>query len=246
MRLRISKAAGCRSSSIPRADRSSTRRPWANSYETRGSRSPSPGRLIADCPEISPKCPDGPGRAITGGAICASACVLVLAGGVERLAGPVPLIGVHQITTLVKEVEGLAHLKSMRKIYEQRGVDSAVEAYLAAMGVGDPVMTLMRKTPAASIRWLSLAELKASRLATLALDPADPVLDQRRERPQRQSVRRRSAAPRSHRGERRATGPGSRRDDRNRVPLSPRRRRGRVRKRTSADLSRRRRRCPWA
>ncbi len=132
--------------------------------------------LIADCPEISPKCPDGPGRAITGGAICASACVLVLAGGVERLAGPVPLIGVHQITTLVKEVEGLAHLKSVRKIYEQRGVNSAVEAYLDAMGVGDPVMTLMRKTPAASIRWLSLAELKASRLATLALDPAEPVL----------------------------------------------------------------------
>ena len=91
---------------------------------------------------------------------------------------PVPfaLIGVHQITTLVKEVEGLAHLKSVRKIYEQRGVDSAVEAYLDAMGVGDPVMTLMRKTPAASIRWLSLAELKASRLATLALDPAEPVL----------------------------------------------------------------------
>jgi len=132
--------------------------------------------LIADCPETSPKCPDGPGSAITGGAICASACVLVLAGGVERLAAPVPLIGVHQITTLVSEVEGLAHLKSVRKIYEQRGVDSAVEAYLAAMGVGDPVMTLMRKTSAASIRWLSLAELKASRLATLALDPAEPVL----------------------------------------------------------------------
>ena len=82
----------------------------------------------------------------------------------------------HQITTLVSETEGLAHLKSTRKIYEQQGVDAAVEAYLDAMGVGDPVMTLMRKTPAASIRWLSLAELKASRLATLALDPAEPVL----------------------------------------------------------------------
>ena len=132
--------------------------------------------LIADCPDISPKCPDGPGSAITGGAMCASACVLVLAGGIERLAAPSARIGVHQITTLVSEVEGLAHLKSVRKIYEQQRVDSAVEAYLAAMGVGDPVMMLMRKTPAASIRWLSLAELKASRLATLALDPAEPVL----------------------------------------------------------------------
>jgi hypothetical protein len=44
------------------------------------------------------------------------------------------------------------------------------------MGVGEPVMTLMRKTWAASIRWLSLAELKASHLATGALDPAEPIL----------------------------------------------------------------------
>jgi hypothetical protein len=132
--------------------------------------------LITNCPEGSPKCPDGPGTAITGGATCASACVLVLAGGVERLAGPSARIGVHQITTVVSETEGLAHLKSTRKIYEQKGVDAAVEAYLAATGVGEPVMTLMRKTSAASIRWLSPAELKDSHLATLALDPATPIL----------------------------------------------------------------------
>jgi hypothetical protein len=131
--------------------------------------------LIMNCPEAARKCPDGPGTAITGGATCASACVLVLAGGVERLAGPVPLIGVHQITTLVKEPEGLAHLTSTRKLYEQHGIDAEVTDYLAAMGVGDPVMTLARKTPAASVRWLSLAELKGSRLATQALDAAEPI-----------------------------------------------------------------------
>jgi hypothetical protein len=132
--------------------------------------------LITNCPVASPKCPDGPGTAITGGAICASACVLVLAGGVERLAAPSARIGVHQITTVVSETEGLAHLKSTRKIYEQQGVDAAVEAYLAAMGVGEPVMALMRKTWAASIRWLSLPELRDSHLATLALDAAEPIL----------------------------------------------------------------------
>jgi hypothetical protein len=132
--------------------------------------------LITNCPEASPKCPDGPGTAITGGAICASACVLVLAGGVERLAAPSARIGVHQTTTVVSETEGLAHLKSTRKIYEQQGVDAAVEAYLAATGVGEPVMTLMRKTSAASIRWLSPVELKDSHLATLALDAAEPIL----------------------------------------------------------------------
>ncbi|HEY5207575.1 MAG TPA: hypothetical protein VIJ63_23700 [Roseiarcus sp.] len=132
--------------------------------------------LIANCPEASPKCPDGPGTAITGGATCASACVLVLAGGVERLAAPSARVGVHQTTTLVSESEGLAHLKSTRKIYEQQGVDAAVETYLAAMGVGDPVMTLARKTSAASIRWLSPAELKDSHLVSLALDAAEPIL----------------------------------------------------------------------
>jgi hypothetical protein len=131
--------------------------------------------LITDCPERAPRCPSGPGRAITGGAMCASACVLVLAGGVERLIGPAPLIGVHQITTVVRETEGLAHLTSTRKVYEQLDADAAVSAYLAAMGVGDPVMALMRKTPAASVRWLGLADLKASHLATSALDAAEPI-----------------------------------------------------------------------
>ena len=132
--------------------------------------------LITNCPERAPKCPSGPGRAITGGAMCASACVLVLAGGVERLVGPAALVGVHQITTVVKETEGVAHLTSTRKVYEQLDADAAVSAYLAAMGVGDPVMALMRKTPAASVRWLSLADLKASHLATLALDAAEPIV----------------------------------------------------------------------
>ncbi len=132
--------------------------------------------LIVNCPERAPKCPSGPGRAITGGAMCASACALVLAGGVERLVGPAPLIGVHQITTVVRETEGLAHLTSTRKFYEQLGVDAEVSTYLAAMGVGDPVMALMRSTPAASIRWLSLADLKASHLATSALDAEEPIV----------------------------------------------------------------------
>jgi len=132
--------------------------------------------LIANCPERAPKCPSGPARAMTSGAMCASACVLVLAGGVDRLVGPAPLIGVHQMTTVVKETEGAAGLTLTRKFYEQPGVDTVVGAYLAAMGVGDPVMALTRKTPAASVRWLSLADLEASRLATLALDAADPIL----------------------------------------------------------------------
>src|SRR5271165_3284355 len=131
---------------------------------------------IANCPERTPACPGARGQAITGGAFCASACPLILAAGVERLVGPVPMVGVHQITEVMKDKEGVAHLTTIKKNYEPGFADATVEKYLAAMGVGDPVMGLLRKTPAASIRWLSLAEISASHLATEALDASQPVL----------------------------------------------------------------------
>ena len=132
--------------------------------------------LIENCAERAPACPSAKGRAMTGGARCASACSLVLAGGVERLVGPMPLVGVHQITLAMKETEGAVHLKRIKKVYEPIGADEEVEGYLRSMGIGDPVMTLLRKTPASSIRWLSLAELQSSHLATLALDAEAPIV----------------------------------------------------------------------
>jgi hypothetical protein len=132
--------------------------------------------LVANCPERARDCPGARGRAIVGGASCASACPLVLAGGVVRLVGPSPLVGVHQVTTIMKETEGVEGLTKTVKIYEQDWVDKTVEDYLTVMGVGDPMMTLLRKTPAANIRWLSLDEIRSSGLATGALDPTEPIL----------------------------------------------------------------------
>jgi hypothetical protein len=131
--------------------------------------------IFANCPGRGAKCPPR-GEAITGGAFCASACPLVLAGGVERFVGPVPMVGVHQITEVLKEEEGSEHLTTIKKIYEPASADLVVQSYLANMGVGDPVMTLLRKTPASSIRWLSLPEMSASHLATETLDAAAPVM----------------------------------------------------------------------
>ena len=131
---------------------------------------------IANCPERAPECPDARGQATTAGAVCASACALVLAGGVERLVASRPEVGVHQMTTVMREIEGAARLPAVKKIYEEKSADTAVEAYLDAMGIGEPVMTLLRKTPPSSIRWLSPDEITASRLATEALDGAEPIL----------------------------------------------------------------------
>lgn len=130
--------------------------------------------FVTNCPDRSRDCP-AVGRATVDGAICASACPLVLAAGVERLVGPSPRIGVHQITTVLRETRGGARPVQTVKVVEQPHVDRTVDAYLAAAGVGEPVMDLLRKTPPASIRWLSLAELEASRLATAALAPSAPI-----------------------------------------------------------------------
>ena len=79
--------------------------------------------LFTNCPDRARECPDPRGRATVDGAICASACPLVLAAGVERLIGPAPRIGVHQITTVLKETEGVEHLTRTVKLYEQSAVD---------------------------------------------------------------------------------------------------------------------------
>ncbi|RBP17322.1 hypothetical protein DFR50_103209 [Roseiarcus fermentans] len=131
--------------------------------------------LVANCPQRARECPDARGRAMVDGAVCASACPFVLAAGVARLVGPAPRVGVHQITTVFEETEGADRPRRTVKVYEQDWVDRTVAAYLASAGVGEPVMEFLRRTPAASIRWLSLDEIKASRLASEALDPAAPI-----------------------------------------------------------------------
>ena len=133
--------------------------------------------LIEKCPARASACPEPEGQAITGGAKCASACPFILAGGVERLVGPAAMVGVHQITAVTKEAAGAAaRLTRVKKVYQPANADQAAETYLAAMGVGRPVMALLRATPAGRMRWLSPAEIRSSHLATLALDAAAPIL----------------------------------------------------------------------
>jgi hypothetical protein len=134
--------------------------------------------LIDNCPARARTCPEPKGHVITGGAKCASACPFILAGGVERLVGPAALVGVHQITAVTKEAAGgAARLTRVKKVYQPAHADQAAENYLAEMGVvGHPVMALMRTTPAGRIRGLSLAEIRSSHLATLALDAPAPIL----------------------------------------------------------------------
>ena len=60
--------------------------------------------VLAPCAPPARECGVARGTALSFSAGCASACPLILAGGVERYASPVEFIGVHQITRLVTQV----------------------------------------------------------------------------------------------------------------------------------------------
>jgi hypothetical protein len=156
---------------------------------------------IAPCPASARQCPERFGAAQAWGAYCASACVLALAGGVERYVSPLAFVGVHQLTEVVRktrvqrayavrylEFAGLKIELSRTLVRERRsttttrraadkGVDDSVEGYLEAMGVRDPVMKLTLATSSRDVRWLTAEELAASRLATIWVDDASPIAD---------------------------------------------------------------------
>jgi hypothetical protein len=156
---------------------------------------------IAPCPASATSCGEARGSAESLGAYCASACTLILAGGVERYVSPLSFIGVHQLTQVVSKTQinrsysvrylDVAGLKfelsrklvavnsstSTSKRVADRGVDDRVAAYLREMGVGDPVMGLMLATPARDVRWLTPAELDDSGLATIRIEGGSPIVE---------------------------------------------------------------------
>ncbi|MGD0563041.1 MAG: hypothetical protein ABSA66_08115 [Roseiarcus sp.] len=156
---------------------------------------------IAPCAASARECGEARGSAESWGAYCASACTLVLAGGIERYVSPLSFVGVHQLTEIVSKtqvkrlysvryfsVAGLKLELSRTLVGERRstattkrtadkGVDDSVDLYLAEMGVLDPMMKLTLATPARDIHWLTADELETSRLATIWVDGASPIVD---------------------------------------------------------------------
>lgn len=128
------------------------------------------------------------GYANTIDAVCFSACPLVLAGGVRRIAGPVSRVGVHQIVTVsekykdkykvwkVKNKSG--KLVEKRKLIKRQKIGTTrstslskkmrreLGKYLDDMGVKKTLIDLIMATPYEDIRILDVYELKAYGLAT--------------------------------------------------------------------------------
>ncbi len=133
---------------------------------------------------------------VAGGvAACASACVLVLAGGTDRSVAENSYVGVHQMITrktlnrvmntfrVVRRRVGGRVIEVSRTLVASRTVSSRtvqegasdqkyseVERYLLGMGIGESIMPLMRTTPPSGIHWMPPIELATTRISTDTTD----------------------------------------------------------------------------
>lgn len=127
------------------------------------------------------------GIASDGGAMCNSACPLMLAGGVGRVVGGWAHLGVHQITTThfrtkrqyrttYRVVRGKKYKVTTEtvtqdnigyKTYEMsKALEKRLSAYLREMGVGRGVLDVMKATPASDIRQIALDDMLTMKLVT--------------------------------------------------------------------------------
>lgn len=98
---------------------------------------------------------------VADGALCASSCPLILAGGQSRTAGAKAAIGVHQFYAAGGEPSGPAQAMSDAQMTTAR-----ITRHLAEMGV-DPALWLHAlDTPPRALYYLSAEELTRYRLVT--------------------------------------------------------------------------------
>jgi hypothetical protein len=151
------------------------------------------------CAPPAKECGEARGSAVSIGAACGSACPFVLAGGIERYASPLSVIGVHQVTvTALKDAvirhflvryrivngrkeeisrtfTGETHISTTRQAATSK-IDSGIQAYFKEIGVGPQLMALIYATPATQIHWLSAQELRESNLVTIWIDRVSAVV----------------------------------------------------------------------
>jgi uncharacterized protein len=133
------------------------------------------------------------GRPNARGAFCASACVLALAGGVNRYVGYLSRVGVHQFIMtrtqiLTRYIVSTRRMSNGQTVTTKTPISRVISplgaeaetlpsqykisgAYLRQMGIGDGLLPLILKTPASGIHWLDSIELGATHIATERTDP---------------------------------------------------------------------------
>lgn len=128
------------------------------------------------------------GNAYSGGAFCMSACPLMLAGGIERLASPWSYVGVHQVTTVYREAKVTYKTRyrivdGKKKIVDRtvasRGptrtrtttklskpIRKKLTGYFSEMGIRTATLDAMLSTPPNEMRQLPENEMLELKLIT--------------------------------------------------------------------------------
>jgi hypothetical protein len=128
----------------------------------------SPGGSVNDALEMGRVIREaGLSTSVAAGALCASSCPLVFAGGTERLATRDSAIGVHQIYASVTAESMPASLKAAgAAMSDAQKTTATITRYLTESGV-DPALWLHAlETPPDRLYYLSAAELTEYKLAT--------------------------------------------------------------------------------
>jgi hypothetical protein len=104
------------------------------------------------------------------GALCASSCPLIFAGGVKRLAGKEAAIGVHQFfATTAKDAP--APSDPAQALSDAQMTTARISRHLGEMGVDPAIWLHALDTPPQALYYFSTEELAGYRLATGASKP---------------------------------------------------------------------------
>ncbi len=117
------------------------------------------GRLIRE---------KGFATSVDAGALCASSCPLVFAGGTERLAAPNAALAVHQIYAATEAGTSAAGRLAAagNAMSEAQAVTAEISRYLISMGIDAEVWLRALETPPDRLSYFSADDLTRLKLAT--------------------------------------------------------------------------------
>ena len=101
--------------------------------------------------------------AVGDGALCASSCPLVLAGGSERVIADSAAVGVHQIYAGA----GGAEIGSAQAMSDAQAISARIARYLTEMGIDPLLWVYAMETPPDRLYFLTRDEMDETRLAGL-------------------------------------------------------------------------------
>lgn len=128
----------------------------------------SPGGAVADALAIG-KLIRGKGYAtsVAAGALCASSCPLIFAGGRERIATAQSAIGVHQIYAATPGESLQSRVAAAgQAMSDAQTLTAQISRYLKGMGVDEEVWLKALETPPDRLTYFSAEDLKRLNLAT--------------------------------------------------------------------------------